>query len=114
MELAYQARIIHQTVHTAVIQLPDEAWARRVSGVFGNELANQYPDRAHAVITEKQTGDFLVSVRAPLSRKEGAGELVSQFLTGGGRKAAAVINNLPKELLKQFIETFDVQFLSAN
>jgi hypothetical protein len=110
MELAYQAPIIHQTAQTAIIQLPDEIWARRVSGVLGNELANQYPDRAHAVITQKQTGDFLVSVRAPLNRKEGADQLVSQYPTGGGRKAAAGINNLPEEILKQFMAAFELQF----
>ena len=33
------------------MQLADEAWARRVSGVFGNDLANQSPDRAHIVLT---------------------------------------------------------------
>jgi DHH family putative phosphoesterase len=110
MSLANQTSILHETAHTAVIQLPDQTWARRVSGVFGNELANQFPDRAHAVLTEKQDGSYLVSVRAPLKRKFGADELVSQFPTGGGRKAAAGINKLPAELLGQFIDAFDKQF----
>ena len=35
--------------NVAVFILPNETWARRVSGVYGNDLANQYPDRAHAV-----------------------------------------------------------------
>jgi len=110
MDLANRAALIHESKHTAVIQLPDEAWARRVSGVFGNDLANKYPDRAHAVITKKMDSSFLVSVRAPLNRKFGADELVSQFATGGGRKAAAGINSLPKENLQRFIDGMDRQF----
>jgi len=110
MSLANQAPTLHETEYTAVIQLPDETWARRVSGVFSNELANQHPDRAHVVLTEKQYGSYLVSVRAPLNRKFGADELVSQFPTGGGRKAAAGINILPAEMLRQFIDAFDKQF----
>lgn len=110
MLLAKQAPFILKTPQLAIIQLPNEKWARRVSGVFGNDLANTYPDRAHAVLTEKQDGSFLVSVRAPLNRKTGADELVSQFLTGGGRKAAAGINRLPAEMLEQFVKAFDKQF----
>ena len=111
MELANKAPILHETKYTAMIQLPDKAWARRVSGVFSNELANHYPDRAHAILTENNDGSFLVSVRAPLNRKYGADELVSQFPTGGGRKAAAGINCLTPDMLEQFVVAFDRQFL---
>ena len=110
MGLAEQATYIHKTDLTAVIELPDEVWARRVSGVFGNKLANDYPDRAHAVITKKENGAYLVSVRAPLERKFGADELVSQFPSGGGRKAAAGINDLPAAMLDAFIEALERQF----
>lgn len=92
--------------HAAVYTLPAEPWARRVSGVFSNDLANQYPDRAHAVVTEKDSGCFLISVRAPLNRKSGADELCRKFPTGGGRSAAAGINDLPPEMLREFIDTF--------
>lgn len=80
--------------HAAVFQLPEKAWARRVSGVFGNDLANKHPQRAHAVLTEKVGGGFLVSVRAPLNNKQGADQVCRQFETGGGRAAAAGINHL--------------------
>jgi hypothetical protein len=110
MQLANKAPIHHETKHTAMIQLPDEAWARRVSGVFSNDLANNYPDRAHAILTKQHDGSFLVSVRAPLNRKFGADELVSQFPTGGGRKAAAGINRLPTDMLGQFMTAFEMQF----
>jgi hypothetical protein len=86
--------------------LPDAAWTRRVSGVFGNELARSAPERAHALMTELPDGDFRVSVRAPLNNKSGADELCMQFPTGGGRKAAAGINALPADRVDQFIDAF--------
>lgn len=87
----------------AVYLLPDTAWARRVSGVFGNDLANSDPARAHAVVTARADGDYLVSVRAPLSNKTGADVLCREFPTGGGRAAAAGINSLPAAQLPEFI-----------
>ena len=91
---------------TAVYILPDAAWARRVSGVFSNQLANDAPARGHAVLTERADGSYLVSVRAPLDNKVGADELCRRFPTGGGRQAAAGINELPADRLDDFIEQF--------
>ena len=76
-------------------QLPDKPWARRVSGVFSNQLVRASPDRAHAVMTERGDGAFLVSVRAPFNHRVGADRVCSNFETGGGRAAAAGINRLP-------------------
>lgn len=90
----------------AVYILPDAPWARRVSGVYSNDLANGDPGRAHAVLTAKASGTYLVSVRAPLSNKTGADELCMKFPTGGGRKAAAGINDLPGDMLQEFIDSF--------
>jgi hypothetical protein len=87
----------------AVYLLPNEPWARRVSGVFSNSLVEQNPDRAHAILTDLGDDHFLVSVRAPLNRREGADTLVRQFPTGGGRAAAAGINRLPSSDLDRFI-----------
>lgn len=92
--------------HAAVYVLPNLPWARRVSGVFSNDLANQNPDRAHAVFTEKSNGNYLISVRAPLNNKTGADEIVKQFPTGGGRKAAAGVNDLPAEQFDEFVRVF--------
>ena len=92
--------------HAAVFMLPNQAWARRVSGVYGNDLANQSTERAHAVVTELASGDYMVSIRAPLSNKKGADEICRQFPTGGGRAAAAGINKLAAADLARFIETF--------
>lgn len=94
----------------AAFVLPDEPWARRVSGVYSNDLANLNPDRAHAVLTQKAEGGFLISVRAPLKRKTGADELCRQFPTGGGRQAAAGINHLPEDQLEHFLAAFRKQF----
>lgn len=97
---------MHQTSQAAVFLLPDEPWARRVSGVYSNDLVNLHPERAHAVLTEIGGGDLLVSVRAPLTNRTGADEICRQFATGGGRKAAAGINRLPREDLARFIDVF--------
>ncbi len=90
-----------------VYLLPNEAWARRVSGVYSNDLANQHTARAHAVLTEKANSNYLISIRAPLENKTGADEFCRRFPTGGGRAAAAGINDLPREQLAAFIDQFN-------
>lgn len=97
------APVLNETATSLVVKLPDQAWARRVSGVLGNELANRNPDKACAIVTEKADGAYLVSIRAPLNNRTGADDVARQFPTGGGRKAAAGINDLPAEHLEQFI-----------
>jgi hypothetical protein len=93
-----------------VYVLPDQAWSRRVSGAFGNYLAQAEPGIAHAVLTRKPEGVFGVSVRAPSSQPTGADELCCRFETGGGRKSAAGINNLPEDDLPRFLDSFDESF----
>ncbi len=95
------------TKQTAVFILPNERWARRVSGVYSNDLANANPDCAHAVLTQKADGNYLVSIRAPLNNKTGADEFCRQFPTGGGRAAAAGINDLAADQLDNFMKQFD-------
>jgi hypothetical protein len=84
-----------------------------VSGVFSNELTNEHPQRAHAVVTPKRDGGLLVSVRAPLARREGADELCRQFPSGGGRAAAAGINDLPEDQLPAFIDAFSAFYTTS-
>ena len=103
MTQAKQANILHDDETLQVIELEDAPWSRRVSGVYGNELANQNPDKAHAVFTLNLDNTYTVSLRAPINNKLGAGELCAQFETGGGRAAAAGVNQLPKEKLGNFI-----------
>lgn len=111
MNKTRQIKPLHTTAFSEVVLLPNAKWARRVSGVFSNEMANRDPDKAHAVLTEQELGHYLVSIRAPLNRNKGADVLASQFPTGGGRKAAAGINVLPQKELSNFINAFDKQFL---
>ena len=94
----------------AAFVLPDEPWARRVSGVYSNQLANDNADRGHAVLTLKPNGNYLVSVRAPLNNKKGAAALCMQFPSGGGREAAAGINDLPVDMLAKFLDQFKKAF----
>jgi len=108
-----QARKLPAEIETDAIKvllLPDAAWTRRVSGVFGNELARGEPDRAHALMTVLPDGNYRVSVRAPLNNKTGADELCRRFPTGGGRKAAAGINALPADMADNFIVAFRKQY----
>ena len=90
----------------ALYILPDAKWARRVSGVYANQLAQNNPKRAHAMLTQQPEGGYVVSVRAPLNNKTGADELCRQFETGGGRKAAAGINHLPEMEYTRFLQAF--------
>ncbi len=100
----------YTTDHTALYILPNQAWARRVSGVFANSLCKVHPERAHALLTEQDNSSYLVSVRAPLATKTGADNLCRQFETGGGRQAAAGINQLPADDYKLFLSKFNQQF----
>lgn len=99
-----------ETPDYALFILPDAAWCRRVSGVFANSLAQQHPNRAHAMLTEGGDGSFLVSVRAPLATKSGADELCRKFPTGGGRKAAAGINCLEADNYGRFVSELAASF----
>lgn len=94
----------------AVYLLPDAAWARRVSGAFANELAQAYPERAHALITLASQGHYVVSVRSPLAVRQGADALCRQFESGGGRAAAAGINRLAEADLGRFLQAFYAAF----
>ncbi len=94
----------------ALYILPAEPWARRVSGVLANDLAQGVPDRAHALLTRLPEGGFVVSVRAPLIAPDGADALCRQFATGGGRKAAAGINNLAEADYDRFVAHFLAAF----
>ncbi len=108
-----QARNIEaseENEYSRVFMLPNEAWTKRVSGIYSNTLANQAPKKAHAIITTNKQGGYLISIRAPLTRKFGAEALACQFDTGGGREAAAGINHLPKEQLSAFVRKFQQHF----
>jgi hypothetical protein len=101
---------IHEGATGAVFLLPDAAWSRRVSGVFGNWLAVTYPARAHAVLSPKPGGGYVVSVRAAQINPTGADVLCSMFATGGGRRGAAGINHLADTQVDEFVRQFMQHF----
>ena len=107
--MAEGSKLLKSEAFGEIRVLPDAAGSRRISGMFGNKLAQENPDRAHAILTE-QTGGYLVSIRAPISKREGADKLALQFETGGGRAAAAGVNHLPNEELDRFIDAFQKAF----
>ena len=106
MAQADSARPEEERASGRIFILPAEKWARRISGVLGNRLAEASHQQAHAVLTRKPEGGFIVSVRAPLSNKAGADEICSQFESGGGRKGAAGINHLPEADYARFVRLF--------
>ena len=103
---------IQQDASGRVFELPAASWSRRVAGVFSNTLARQQPDLAHALLLANDDGTLRISVRAPLNNRQGADKLCRAFPTGGGRAAAAGVNNLPAYLKQQFLTAFSRQFSS--
>lgn len=101
---------VMETERCAVFLFPNESFSRRVSGVYSNQLARDNPHRAHALASLLPSGEYLVSVRAPLETKSGADDLCRQFPTGGGRKAAAGINQLPADHFQRFLDAMQKQF----
>lgn len=93
-----------------IYRFPAEAWGRRVAGVFSNEKARERPEQGHALVVDNGNATFMISVRAPLTNKQGADTLCRAFPTGGGRAGAAGVNALPQALLDEFIQRFFLTF----
>lgn len=110
LELALQCDEHSFPGKNRVFILPDEPWARRVSGVFANLKAREKADSAHALVTENSDGTVRISVRAPLNDKRDAVTLCKQFPTGGGRAAAAGINSMPESMLDDFLRAFNCTY----
>ncbi len=110
MDAAQAVPATHESDTLKLFELSNTAASRRVSGVYGNWLANQNPDSAHAVLTENADGTYTVSLRAPLNNKQGAVAVCGQFPTGGGREAAAGINALRKEDVNAFIDAVETYY----
>jgi len=112
MEQAMGQQEMDKTSHNRIYSFPNASWARRVAGVFSNLRARERKDAAHALIVENSDKTLRISVRAPLNNRENADTLCLSFPTGGGRKAAAGINQLPPEMLDDFIDRFQSLFSS--
>jgi hypothetical protein len=89
--------------------LADDSWARRVNGTFANCLAVLAPDRAHAVLTPKTGGGYLVSVRCGDKPGHSAVDFCRKF-GGGGRATAGGIDELETDQLESFICAFDATY----
>ncbi len=89
-----------------IYQLPNQPWARRISGTFANIKAREHPTSAHAFMTANSDNTWRISVRAPLTDKSNADTLCKAFPTGGGRSAAAGINSLPQDMVEDFFKAF--------
>ena len=107
---AQNTPFISENERGAIVRLDDRPWARRISGSYGNRLATDAPDRAHAVLTHNKDNSYTVSVRAPKNSPKGADQLCLQFPSGGGRSAAAGINALPQSDIEKFTDAFNAAF----
>lgn len=107
MDKGMQFAPVKQSKAGRIFRFPHEPWARRVAGVFINQRARERADLAHALLIDLGNGAYMVSVRAPFNRKQGADELCRMFPTGGGRAAGAGINSLPGEKIDTFFDNFD-------
>ncbi|MBW1750453.1 MAG: acetyltransferase [Deltaproteobacteria bacterium] len=110
MDKAMSFAPIHEDSSGRIFKLPAKPWARRVAGVFSNTLARSKPELAHALLTANSDASLRISVRAPLHERTGADTLCRRFPTGGGRAAAAGINELPADQLDAFTKAFSLQF----
>ena len=110
MTLAMDQKETYPGRKNRIYSFPNAPWARRVAGVFSNLRAREKKNAAHALIIENDDATFRISVRAPLTDRKNADSLCLSFPTGGGRKAAAGINNLPANMLDDFLDRFETTF----
>ena len=106
MEQAAAQEAVAANATGRIYRFPAAAWSKRVAGVFSNERARERPGLAHALLVDNGDGTLMVSVRAPLARRQGADTLCRAFPTGGGRAAAAGINALPADQVEAFVDRF--------
>jgi hypothetical protein len=92
------------TEKAAMVILPNEAWARRISGVLGNELTNRHPNLMHLILTPKSQSDnaYQVSIRAAKNNPVGADTLAKKF-GGGGRERAAGVDELANACIDKLV-----------
>ncbi len=103
--------------------MPNEKWARRINGVLGNELANQFPNRAHAVLTEHEENvngitfneKPVYQARICVSKNNSIGvDEVATQLTGGGRKGAAGVDALPASSVQLLMKAVFCQWVGQG
>jgi len=87
-----------------LISLPNEPWAFRISGSLAHLVAKEDPDLPHIITSDLGNGTIRVSIRAPASNPQGAGELCAHF-GGGGRAAAGGIDILAIKTLDELVDS---------
>ena len=106
---AEKAPTIFDDLNLRIYQLPDAAWSHRIVGAFSNLKARNHPEQAQVVMVEKPEKTQLVSVRSPKIHPVGADVICLQF-EGGGRPAAAGINDLPADKFEDFQQALIQRF----
>lgn len=111
-DLARAAELLPFRRATGALQfiLPDEPWARRVSGTLANQLAKTHAGSAIALLSPKSAGGYLVSVRVPETSPLSAEGFCRKFPSGGGRRTAAGINHLAAGEVERFSAEFEREF----
>jgi len=110
MDLARRLEPLRKASGAMVFLLPDAAWARRASGTLANDLAKQHRGSSIAIVSPKTSGGYLVSVRVPKESSVSAEGFCRRYPSGGGRRTAAGINDLPGVDLHSFAAAFEEQF----
>jgi hypothetical protein len=94
--------VINDNCAIAIV-FDNEPWAARISGSYGNLLAEENPNKAVIVSTINDDKTLKISLRAPKNSPRGAAQICSQFESGGGRESAAGINRLNLSDFDRFV-----------
>ena len=112
-DLARTFQPIRESRAIRAYRFPALPWCRRIAGVYLNERARADRQRAQVLLVDNDDGTMLVSLRAPLENRRGADTICRAFPTGGGRPAAAGINELPERLLPEFFQALDTAYTTT-
>jgi single-stranded DNA-specific DHH superfamily exonuclease len=86
--------------------MPEQAWSRRVSGAYANELSQRHAGQAIALLVRSGKG-YRVSLRAPRDATRGIDTVAREFESGNGRRAAAGIQFLPEQDVERLLEALE-------
>ncbi len=73
-------------------------------------LTEQSKEKSFAVLTEKEDGSFVASIRSANPGSKPASEFCLGFASGGGRRGSGGINALPADELEDFSRRFFAYF----
>lgn len=86
--------------------MPEEAWSRRISGAFANELSQGHAGAAVALLVRSGKG-YRVSLRAPRDAAKGIDAVAREFESGSGRQGSAGIQFLPEQDVERLLESLE-------